>query len=290
MDVNVILIHIGSIYPTHINDCIEQLKKFNITVHLILSEILIKEVPFNDLLISSVEDYVGEKYNSFRMVGFDNNFRDGFWTSTSSRFFILENYTKKNKINNFYHIEHDNLIYNDLKNITKILIKKNKELFIVIDSDYRCIPSILFINNNEILGELSDFILLNNNKNDMENLINFYFSNKERVGNLPILPSDNDLELVSKTGIKTNNTIDYSNMFDELQIIFDGAAIGQFIGGVDPRNDNSNTIGFVNETTIFDVSKMNILWDNNPPLVELNNKKTKICNLHIHSKNLKKFK
>ena len=43
-------------------------------------------------------------------------------------------------------------------------------MFLVIDSEFRCIPSIMFIKDYKILNELTNFILLNSNKNDMENL------------------------------------------------------------------------------------------------------------------------
>ena len=289
MDINIILIHIGSIYPNYINDCIIQLKNLNFNVHLIISENLIGYVPYNDINISKIEDYINEKYDSFSIQGYDKNFRDGFWCSTSSRFFILENYVKVKNIKNFYHIEYDNLIYDDLKHTTEILTKQKEDMFLVIDSESRCIPSIMFIKNYKILNELTNFILLNSNKNDMENLFRFYYLNRSNVGNLPILPTNNNIDLISKTGIKNSGNINYTNLFDDLNIIFDGAAFGQYVGGVDTRNDSSNTVGFVNETTIFDVSKLDISWEKKLPVITHNNKKIRICNLHIHSKTLNKF-
>jgi hypothetical protein len=289
VDINIILIHIGSIYPNYINDCIIQLKNLNFNVHLIISENLIGYVPYNDINISKIEDYINEKYDSFSIQGYDKNFRDGFWCSTSSRFFILENYVKVKNIKNFYHIEYDNLIYDDLKHTTEILTKQKEDMFLVIDSESRCIPSIMFIKNYKILNELTNFILLNSNKNDMENLFRFYYLNRSNVGNLPILPTNNNIDLISKTGIKNSGNINYTNLFDDLNIIFDGAAFGQYVGGVDTRNDSSNTVGFVNETTIFDVSKLDISWEKKLPVITHNNKKIRICNLHIHSKTLNKF-
>jgi hypothetical protein len=255
------------------------LKNFNFNVHLIISENLIDYIPYNNINISKVEDLINEKYNSFSIQGHDLNFRDGFWNSTSSRFFILENYVKVKNIKNFYHIEYDNLIYDELKYATEILIKQKEKMFLVIDSHTRCIPSIMFIKDYTILSELTDFLLLNNNRNDMENLFSFYSLNKNNVGTLPILPTNNDFGVINI----------YVNLFDELNVIFDGAAIGQYIGGIDSRNNNGNTIGFVNETTIFNVSGLKIVWEDNLPFIIHNGKKIKICNLHIHSKNLNQF-
>ena len=91
--------------------------------------------------------------------------------------------------------------------------------------------------------------------------------------------------------------------------IFDGAAIGQYLGGVDYKNFNGTEIqrinnpskGFVNETSImkpdqYNFSKSNVIFDHlKIPLKIpiLTNKTqenlTKIANLHIHSKQLYQF-
>jgi hypothetical protein len=289
MDINAILIHIGTTYPEYIDDCINQLRLFNINVHLIINESILGSIKRKDVIISKLEDYTSDKYHSFSIKGYDTNFRDGFWNSTTSRFFILENYVKLNNLNNFFHIEYDNLIYDNLIKVTQILSTKKESMFIVVDSENRSIPSIMFIKDYKILNDFTDFIINNNNKNDMENLYEFFSLNRDKVSNLPILPKNHNINLISKTGIQHTGKINYSNLFEELDILFDGAALGQFVGGVDPRNDSSNTIGFINETTIFDVSKLKIIWEEYLPLVLLNDTKIKICNLHIHSKNLNNF-
>jgi hypothetical protein len=289
MVINIVLIHIGSTYPKYIDECVNQLKLFNINVHLLVNEHLINYISDKNITISKIEDYINEKYRTFYIKGYDKEFRDGFWNSTTSRFFILENYAKLNNLNNFFHIEYDNLIYDNLIKITQVLSTKKESMFIVVDSENRCIPSVMFIRDYKILNDFTDFIINNNDKNDMENLYEFFSLNRDMVGNLPILPKNHNINLVSKTGIQDTGKINYSNLFDELNILFDGAALGQFVGGVDPRNDSSNTIGFINETTIFDVSKLKIIWEEYLPLVLLYDTKIKICNLHIHSKNLNNF-
>jgi hypothetical protein len=84
-------------------------------------------------------------------------------------------------------------------------------------------------------------------------------------------------------------------------IIFDAAAIGQYLGGVDSRNDSSNTVGFVNETSIFKPDTceyINVKTEDNLVLFtarykecfkEIPNQLIKIANLHIHSKKLDQF-
>jgi hypothetical protein len=82
---------------------------------------------------------------------------------------------------------------------------------------------------------------------------------------------------------------------DMFPFIFDAAAIGQYLGGVDPRNDASHTIGFVNETCVIKYNnyKVWVEYDENEkrkkPFIIINDKVVPIFNLHIHSKHLGNF-
>jgi len=126
-------------------------------------------------------------------------------------------------------------------------------------------------------------------------LFSLYNNENENIMNLPILPNNYDGELKSLTGLITNKKEDYFNHFDKFKSIFDGASFGQYLGGIDPRNtSNINTKGFINESTLFDVSKFIIQFEidgkkRKIPYIIYKNKKIKINNLHIHCKNLKQF-
>ena len=70
-------------------------------------------------------------------------------------------------------------------------------------------------------------------KNDMENFS--IIKNKTGlIKTLPIFPKINT----------TNEEINFvSENFKDFNLIFDAAAMGQYLGGIDPKNDSSNTIG-----------------------------------------------
>jgi hypothetical protein len=72
-------------------------------------------------------------------------------------------------------------------------------------------------------------------------------------------------------------------------VLFDGAAVGQYIGGIDKIHNKGNTEGFVNETTVFKCDKAKVEWRqlnslNIPYLNDL-----PLVNLHIHSKELERW-
>jgi hypothetical protein len=220
-------------------------------------------------------------------------FRNAFWISTTARFFYIESLMELFKLNNVYHIENDVMIYENLQDIP---VDKNK-LYMVKDSHDRVIPSILFIPDGSHLNRLNVHML--RKLTDSQNLMN----DMQLLGNY----SANDIAYFP---------FDFSN---DSSFIMDGAAIGQFVGGIDPRNipeyNNKNeqeqrllqinnpTDGFINETCTFKPNTITIfkkdfhLNNVNVPL-ELfygqqengNNIQLKqINNLHIHSKQLYQF-
>jgi hypothetical protein len=88
------------------------------------------------------------------------------------------------------------------------------------------------------------------------------------------------------------------NNSNKFNMVFDARCVGQYIGGVDPRNISGDTRGFINTDCIFNVLKVNVKipekWkcpntndvgiSDIPQVCEV-----PICNLHIHSKDLKSY-
>jgi len=173
---------------------------------------------------------------------------------------------------NVIHLENDVLLYNDMN------YNFDEKLYITMDSKDRCIPGIMYIPNHELFNKLIENY--NYSKNDMENLGIFFNNNRNIVNAFPII--DNS---VGKTM--------YNEHFEKFNGIFDGAAIGQYLGGVDPRNISGDTRGFVNETCVIKYDKYKFKWlkkgSHYFPHIEINNAMIPIHNLHIHSKTLEKF-
>lgn len=274
----IVLVHTGNFFPSHINDCIFQLKKYSLNIILIISSNLISHIEDKTIQIEASEKYEDNEIQKFSLKNHDNLFLDNFWTRTSSRFLILSNFSKINKLENFFHIENDVLIFSNLSKVSDSLRKTHFESSLVMDSNNRCVPSIMWFANYLSLEKIKDQILTNKHFNDMQNLAYFFHKNRKSVCNFPIFPDS-----LFESGIN------YSNMYDIFESIFDGAAIGQYFGGLDQRIHKNNTINFINETTIFNVSKLNYIWENSKPYALYREKKIPISNIHVHSKNLKKF-
>ena len=104
------------------------------------------------------------------------------------------------------------------------------------------------------------------------------------IQNFPIFPSN---------FANTKEEIYVSENFNLFNLIFDAAAMGQFLGGVDPRNIPGDSSGFINETCVIKYDKYKFIWeyqdDVKKPFLVINDTKIPIFNLHIHSKQLKRF-
>lgn len=244
--------------------------------------IVITDNKFNDFLkdkcvkIVNTEDLI-PNYSTY-VSSIKNTFRNGFWELTSYRFIVIYEYMKQYNIDNIIHIENDVLIY---KNVDSIKFHNMSKLLLTMDSKKRCIPGIMFIPNHTILKKSLD--IFNPKLNDMENFSNCYYNLNEYIDTLPIFLEYNTN---SVTNMITKNYKHYN-------AIFDAAAIGQYLGGIDPQNKSGDTRGFVNETCIINYSHFKFIWkmidDLKYPYIIINNNEIPIINLHIHCKNLKMF-
>lgn len=231
----------------------------------------------------AIEELI-DSYNYNENTQLDNQFRGGFWALTSARFFYLYEFMLKYEIKNVIHLENDVLIYYNI-NILDKMIDKTK-IYLPFDTFTRNIASIMFIPTHTIFKTVLD--KYDFTKNDMENFS--IIQNKTSIiDNFPIFINDT-------TGSPEHQFV--TRGYDNFNMIFDAAAMGQYLGGVDPRNIPGNTCGFVNETCIIKYNQYGFIWNNvgnmkRPFIVVTDNMgKDFICpifNLHIHSKYLENF-
>jgi hypothetical protein len=323
---NLVYVHIGKTLPYYIFDSIYQTlltNNYSTKIFVILSDILITEFNegikdlninlytkcdlnylniINVIPASILENTISfKKYKENVKISDEiKNFRDSFWISTTSRFFYMYSFQELFKIKSFFHIESDVMLYDNLNKI------KNKfcedKMSFVQDNITRVIASIIYINNEEnfkiLLNYIIEKLIQDQNLNDM-NLLGAFVTDPKFKYLIKLFPDT----------CATPNS----------ELIFDGAALGQFLGGIDPRNAvnmypkmskdlleiNNPTVGFINETarikanelTIFRKSVVYDSLNSNIDLVyilnnehnEHNQKITKCVNLHCHSKQLYQF-
>lgn len=267
-------------FQDYIVDNIDNLLKHGNNITLITDKKFISRFSTYNINIIPVETLIDiDDYNNIINIT-KNTFRNGFWTLTKYRFIILSRYMKLFNKKNIIHIENDVLVYSNLNNLN---FHTKDKILITMDSNNRCIPGFIFIPNENLLNICIPYFI-NNNLNDMQIFAFLYYKFPDIFDTLPIFKFNNDNDI---TTMVTKNFYKYN-------AIFDAAAIGQYIGGIDPKNTTKiNTEGFINETCVINYSYYKFIWktQNNLkcPFIIINNNEYPIINLHIHSKNLKKY-
>lgn len=327
---NLVLIHIGKNLPDFIYDCIYQcllINKYNSKIYVVIDDSVINDFnktisqfDFNIYMnspfhyeniiqivpLSILEKRSNENFEQYKemITKFGNlsEFRDGFWVSTTARFYYISILMDLFKLENVFHIENDIMMYetfNDLYDVIKCKfnLKKVDQICMVQDAPGRVIPSLLFFPDCLTISNLTSF------------MTNTFKQSNQFMNDMNLLGMFQD-----KFDLPTDPEKIYTDKNRSLKFIFDGAAFGQYLGGVDfknlPNSDNllvqydNPSRGFINETAVvkpnaFGYIKKNVVFDHlcvpiKIPLcgkVENNELGTmvKIANLHVHSKQLNQF-
>jgi len=215
------------------------------------------------------------EFDAHHRMDVDRGFRDEFWVHTSSRFFYLYYAMRSLHLTSVFHIENDVLLYHSVDVLLPGI--DPAYMYIPFDSHERSIASVVYIPRHDILrGVLEEYDF---SKNDMYNFSQI----RARTGLLrgfPIFPSGIDPALDAVTP----HYSDFGGM------IMDAAAMGQYLGGVDPRNIHGDSTGFVNETCLVKYNQYQFYWDHHKPFLRISpTLSVPIFNLHIHSKCLYAF-
>lgn len=210
----------------------------------------------------------------------DRNFRSGFWFSASYRFFILADFMRSRNLGNCIHLENDVILYFDPTE--KLESFRNFASFAVPLDRVRAIPGVVWIKDAGIADELTQFIAMRTDANDMDALGAFAMRDDLGAKPLPTVP----LAYAKAKGMNLNR---YCQGLEEFGGIFDGAAIGQYIGGVHWMNDPSDTRFFVNESSDFHIQDCDFSWEyhqHRTPCLSFEGIATKVLAVHAHSKDL----
>lgn len=219
-------------------------------------------------------DDLPDSFEFYKKTTLNKHFRNGFWALASLRFFYIYELMNLFHLTNVIHLENDVLIY---YNIDQIIDKlDNRFLYIPFDSFSRNIASILYIPNCDIFKMILDSYDFHCSDMDNFSLI------LRETGLIQPFP------IFSHSHASTPEEQFVSSNFDKMGFLFDAAAMGQYLGGIDPQNDSSNTVGFVNETCVIKYNKYSFFQIDFDgflrPFILIDRSLFPIFNLHIHSK------
>lgn len=303
---SIVFVHLGDELPSYLYDAGHQARLFNATADIMViaeqkaidcydKEAFIQD----DIVFVACEDLKpSELHLEFRQKTLlDTSFRQGFWRKCTERFYLIEELMRQHELTDVFHLEYDNMLYVDLDDIMDVfhMYPNSAATF---DNDDRCIPGFMYFAHAQAATNLVTYItsVCTSGLNDMQVIARYknWHGDKE-ISSLPItMPAYiKKIGLRSPSGLTVVVPESYASHFEDFNSIFDAAALGQYLGGIDPRNGPSKQ-GFINESCVFNPSRLKFEWTvdeegRKVPFAIFEEKRYRINNLHIHSKNLKEF-
>jgi len=297
---SLVYVHIGPKLPVYLPIAIKQARLFNpeLTIYLLAESNALSEFDFTKeeiKLISLESIHLSRSHKIFNRLATTK----GFWRYTLERFLYLDDFIQQYGLRNVFHTENDVMIYFDLLEKVPLFEECYKGMIAtVFDCDERSVPSFVYIYDSHPSSKFANFISKKGLKgaNDMYLLFEFkekYY--KLLADHLPILipeyAKERSLTNLSKKTAKS--PIPFVNNIERLGLIFDAAAIGQFLGGIDPILGNRGP-GFVGELSVFLSHFCTYEWKLDEckrwiPYISYAGETYPIANLHIHCKDLSSF-
>jgi len=204
---------------------------------------------------------------------------NNLWITSLLRIFYLNDFLAFTKLNKIVHFDADVIIYKPFSQIEEVF--NQEKLNITKLENDRLIFGYSFVPSEEIMLKICKkiFNFLDQNKktinfktnplNEMQILGNIYREDSSLFNLLPDLP-----------------------YFDSKEI-FDPASYGQYLGGTHDHpikwyKKKQPTMDHIIGKEIYS-KRIKVIFKDDVPLVSYNQKKYKLVNLHVHSKNLNKF-
>ena len=310
---NIIIVHLGEDLPHYIRDCLEQLRIWNspeeVKIFLVTFPELIEllEPICRDFSITFVSTEAllpfqteSHKYFLANYKNYDAAFRNGYWRFVIERFYYMEELMRSYNLTSAIHLEYDVMVYIDVAALQTKFNENIKGLALSFDSDTEGCPGFIVVNSLGSLELLNGFMAINCNSGltDMRILSVFRKIYPDQMESLPQISTatyKGKPIRKSLSGIDAEGSTAYlANKFDELgEYIFDSRAIGQYLGGVDPRNTNGICIiEYLNESAFYTVDDYgSFVWkqDHAKRWYLETSAGHRIVNIHLHSKRLSHF-
>ncbi|MEI8125386.1 MAG: hypothetical protein WCG42_06505 [Parachlamydiaceae bacterium] len=298
---SIVFVHIGNTLPPYTKTALSQARLFNPTCPIILLaseksldafENTNAEINITQITCESLTTTLAHKeFNAKKKM-------KGFWRTTSERFLYLNDLMTQYNLTNVFHLENDNMLYTNVGSLLPIIQEHYKGMAAPFANDNRCIPSFVYIPDQQIIDRLSWCFVKHFSKgyNDMDILA--IFKNEDGIDSMDLFPTVTkkyvtENKLISPVGHKAKNNNQFCQYADLFESIFDAAAIGQYLGGSSPESGGVPP-GFINESSVYNPSLFTYEWildeeHRKIPYACYGGLKFRINNLHIHSKQLDKY-
>ena len=236
-----------------------------------------------------------------------NRSMNGFWKYATERFFVVEEVMRQYDLQDVFHLEADNMIYfNYAVELPRFQgASSNADgtsaMLAPSDNDTRYIAGVCYIPTVENLCKMNQFFAeRSRHQAEMEQMMVFSQLYPNSLRSLPVLPTDYQGNFTPLEGNPVKEPHRFSRYTLVFGGVFDAAALGQYLGGIDKIHNPGNTDGFINPHSAYRISEMKVKYSDGGSLTgsstcpwistsSSGEEWYRVYNLHIHSKELSRF-
>lgn len=226
--------YIGDRWPAYGNGAIRLCDLHSgLTPHVLGSSAIGRYARKAGAQFTAIEDFYSPSVTGMtsKIIRADESFRGGFWHKALERFFVLDQYLATHK-RPILHAELDQLLFRADKLVEELsAIEGEKGIFIPFHKPDVAIGSLVYINDRSQLGQMLNWAETKGPfPNEMRLIADWARVPESRIYTLPTLA--NHLGQNSQGEFKSENQITP----ETIKGVVDAAQLGQWVGGVDPRN------------------------------------------------------
>lgn len=294
----VIFVHIGRTLPKYAPASLRIARRHLPNPIILVSEAEPARPPvtgFSWIPLDEVLDYESfEVFSSKSVV--NKSFRDGFWLKAAQRFFAISGAMERAKASYSFHAELDCVLFNDINNIHRAAVQSGvrKAFMIPKEKDGSAIASVVYFvssdSADEMCAELTEKAHLGNEMDILGAV------SAEENPACFLLPTARDLFPREHP----TDSADWAIFTDKSRTLFDGAALGRWVFGLDQRNISGgpvhNLVGNSRVSAYFPFPLSGVRFVYNQVggypqvlVAEGTSELRPLANLHIHSKIHKKL-
>ena len=224
----IVFVHIGDELPRYAPIAIQQALMFNpnTPIYMISSEralthlqLPVHKIAYEMLAPSQEHSDYRARYPHL-----------GYWRYVVERFFYLDEFLQQYELEHVVHLENDVMTYFELDQMIPVFDRCYSSVGGTFLNDGEGVPGIVYIPNKESLHSLMPFFAELASKGHSDMRIFGQLRQKKMVQDLPIIPANYPKE----HRMNASNPERFAEHVDAFDSIFDGAALGQYLGGVDP--------------------------------------------------------
>ena len=298
MSLPIVFIHLGGPPPIYMREAVAQARLWNPVAPIYCLSSVVEAYNHGETWVDISDIPCGPAHTRFRattlLPGMD--YDRGFWQWTTERLFVLEDWMRWKGVEECFHLENDNMLYQDISAVAPFLKRISPGLSTTFqgqgakrDSLRTCF-SVLYCGSVDALTSFLFYLAGSPSSVDEMRRAGLYWLDT---------PEDCSYLATAPVGV-TLDSETYRHWFEderfeEIGLIFESSLYGQYLGGIDPIHPNSEA-GHINPESEMRADQFKYSWPVDgfgrryPVLTDKGGRQWKIANLHIHCKRLEEFR